>query len=331
MCLRIRYKYKFIFPIIFLILSNLAPPPSIIEGLNIISILLPDCSSSHKFIYFNRFLIIKNMRFNMKSLKIFVPIILLALTPYYCSTVPITGISQLHLISSADLNALSYQEYNEFLAQNKLSTNTQNTNLVKGVGLNIQKAVEKYLAQHNLSSELNGYVWEFNLIESPEVNAWCMPGGKVVVYTGILPITQDVAGLAVVMGHEIAHAVAHHGAERISQGLMQQLGGVALSVAIQNEPQTTQNIFMTAYGVGSTIGVILPYSSTQESEADRLGLVFMAMAGYNPNAAIDFWTRMSQSKTGGSPPEFLSTHPSDQTRIANLKKYMPEAMQYYKK
>lgn len=267
----------------------------------------------------------------MKSLKLLIPIILLAITFYYCSTVPITGRSQLNLISSADLNALSFQEYNEFLAQNKLSTNTQNTNLVKGVGLNIQKAVEKYLAQHNLSSELNGYAWEFNLIESPEVNAWCMPGGKLVVYTGILPITQDVTGLAVVMGHEIAHAVAHHGAERMSQGLMQQLGGVALSVAIQNEPQTTQNIFMTAYGVGSTVGVILPFSRTQESEADRLGLIFMAMAGYNPNAAIDFWTRMSQSKTGGSPPEFLSTHPSDQTRIANLKKYMPEAMQYYKK
>ncbi len=267
----------------------------------------------------------------MKFLKLFVPIILLAITFYYCSTVPITGRSQLNLISSADLNALSYQQYSEFLQQNKLSTDAQSTNMVKGVGLNIQKAVENYFAHHNLSNELNGYSWEFNLVENPEVNAWCMPGGKVVVYTGILPITQDVTGLAVVMGHEIAHAVAHHGAERMSQGLMQELGGVALSVAIQNEPQTTQNIFMTAYGVGSTIGVMLPYSRTQESEADRLGLVFMAMAGYNPSAAIDFWTRMAQSKTGGSPPEFLSTHPSDQTRIADLKSYMPEALQYYKK
>lgn len=267
----------------------------------------------------------------MKFLKLFVPIILLVITVYYCSTVPITGRSQLHLISSADLNTLSFQEYNQFLQQNRLSTNAQNTNMVKRVGLNVQKAVEKYFAQNNLSNELNGYAWEFNLIESPEVNAWCMPGGKVVVYTGILPITENETGLAVVMGHEISHAVAQHGAERMSQGLMQQLGGVALSVAIQNEPQTTQNIFMTAYGLGSTIGVMLPYSRTQESEADRLGLIFMAMAGYNPNAAVDFWTRMSQSKSGGSPPEFLSTHPSDQTRIANLKKYMPEAMQYYKK
>jgi predicted Zn-dependent protease len=267
---------------------------------------------------------------NMKSLKLLTPIILLALTLYYCSTVPITGRSQLNLISSADLNTLSFQQYNDFLQQNKLSTDAQSTNMVKGVGLNIQKAVENYFAHHNLSNELDGYAWEFNLIQSPEVNAWCMPGGKVVVYTGILSITQDVTGLAVVMGHEIAHAVAHHGAERMSQGLMQELGGVALSVAIQNEPQTTQNIFMTAYGVGSTIGVILPFSRTQESEADRLGLSFMAMAGYNPNAALNFWTRMSQSKTGGSPPEFLSTHPSDQTRIENLKSYMPEALQYYK-
>jgi predicted Zn-dependent protease len=267
----------------------------------------------------------------MQSLKLFVPIILLSLTLYYCSTVPITGRSQLHLISSSDLNALSYQQYNEFLSQNKLSTDTQSTNMVKTVGFNIQKAVENYFAQHNLSKELNGYAWEFNLIESPEVNAWCMPGGRVVVYSGILPVTENETGLAVVMGHEIAHAIAQHGGERMSHGLMQDLGGMALSVAIQNEPQTTQNIFMTAYGLGSTIGVMLPYSRTQESEADRLGLIFMAMAGYNPNAALDFWTRMSQIKSGGSPPEFLSTHPSDQTRIANLKKYLPEAMQYYKK
>ena len=267
----------------------------------------------------------------MKSLKLFVPIILLAITFYYCSTVPITGRSQLSLISAADLNALSFQQYSEFLQQNKLSTDAQSTNMVKTVGSNIKSAVEIYFKQQNLSKELNGYEWEFNLIESPEANAWCMPGGKVVVYSGILPITQNQTGLAVVMGHEIAHAIAQHGAERMSQGLMQQLGGVALSIAIQNEPQTTQNIFMTAYGLGSTVGVILPFSRTQESEADRLGLIFMAMAGYNPNAALDFWTRMSQSKTGGSPPEFLSTHPSDQTRIANLKKYMPEAMQYYKK
>jgi len=202
--------------------------------------------------------------------------------------------------------------------------------MVRRVGGNIQRAVETYFAQHNLSDELDGYRWEFNLIDSKDANAWAMPGGKVVVYTGILPITKNETGLAVVMGHEIAHAVAQHGAERMSQGLLQQLGGVALSVALQNEPSTTQNLFMTAYGVGTTVGVMLPFSRTHESEADHLGLVFMAMAGYDPNAALDFWTRMA-AQSGGNPPEFLSTHPSDETRIADLKKELPEAMSYYKK
>lgn len=158
-----------------------------------------------------------------------------------------------------------------------------------------------------------------------------MPGGKVVVYTGILPITKDETGLAVVMGHEIAHAIAQHGAERMSQGLLQQLGGVALSVALADQPETTQNLFLTAYGVGTTLGVILPYSRTHESEADRLGLIFMSMAGYDPNAAVDFWTRMAAQKGGAAPPEFLSTHPSDETRIADIKKNLPEAMSYFNK
>jgi predicted Zn-dependent protease len=266
----------------------------------------------------------------MKLLKIFAPIILLAFTVYYCSTVPITGRSQLNLISSNEMNTMSFQQYDDFLKENKLSGNIDQTAMVKRVGVNIQKAVEQYFAQKNLSKELDGYKWEFNLVESPDVNAWCMPGGKVVVYTGILPITKDETGLAVVMGHEIAHAVAQHGNERMSQGLLQQLGGVALSVAIKDEPAATQNLFMTAYGVGSTVGVMLPFSRTQESEADHLGLIFMAMAGYNPNYAVDFWTRMA-AQGGAKPPEFLSTHPSDETRIEDLKKELPEAMQYYKK
>lgn len=267
----------------------------------------------------------------MKAIKLFAPLILLSLIIYQCSTVPITGRSQLSLVSASELNAMSFQQYDEFLKQNKLSTNVENTNMVKRIGVNIQKAVENYFKQNNLSDQLKGYAWEFNLVESQEVNAWCMPGGKVVVYTGILPVTQNEAGLAVVMGHEIAHAIAQHGAERMSQGLLQQLGGVALSVALKDEPEATQNLFMTAYGLGSTIGVMLPFSRTHESEADRLGLIFMAMAGYDPNTAVDFWTRMAKSKSGGSPPEFLSTHPSDETRITDLKKHMPEALQYYKK
>jgi len=267
----------------------------------------------------------------MKLLKIFLPIILLALTVYYCSTVPITGRSQLSLIPSSEMNAMSFQQYDEFLKQSKLSANKSDVDMIKRVGVNIQKAVESYFAQNNLSSQLNGYKWEFNVVESEEVNAWCMPGGKVVVYTGILPVTKDETGLAVVMGHEIAHAVAQHGAERMSQGLMQQLGGVALSVALTNEPAETQSLFYAAYGIGTELGVMLPFSRTHESEADRLGLVFMAMAGYNPNSAVDFWTRMAANSGGGAPPEFLSTHPSNETRIADIKKNLPEAMGYYKK
>lgn len=265
----------------------------------------------------------------MKALKIFLPVILLAFTVYYCSTVPITGRSQLNLIPASEMNALSFQQYDEFLRSSKLSTDAEKTAMVKRVGANVQRAVETYFAQNNLSKDLNGYAWEFNLIESPEVNAWCMPGGKVVVYTGILPITQDESGLAVVMGHEIAHAIAQHGNERMSQGLLQQLGGVALSVALKDEPTLTQNLFMTAYGVGTTVGVMLPFSRKHESEADRLGLIFMSMAGYNPNAAVDFWGRMSILKGAAEPPEFLSTHPSDATRIAEIKKHLPEALKYY--
>ncbi len=265
----------------------------------------------------------------MKLLKVFVPIILLALTVYYCSTVPITGRSQLNLISSGEMNSMSFQQYDEFLKQNKLSSNTSDVEMVKRIGARIQKSVETYFAQHNLSKELDGYQWEFNLVESNEVNAWCMPGGKVVVYTGILPVAKDETGLAVVMGHEIAHAVAQHGNERMSQGLLQQLGGVALAIALKDQPETTQSIFMTAYGIGSTVGIMLPFSRTHESEADHLGLIFMAMAGYNPNAAVDFWTRMA-ANSQGAPPEWLSTHPSNETRIADIKKLIPEALEYYK-
>ncbi len=264
----------------------------------------------------------------MKSIKLFVPIFLLSLIIYYCNTVPITGRKQLNIIPASQINALSFQQYNEFIKSNKLSSDEKSTALVKKVGLNIKNAVERYFAEKKLSKELDGYQWEFNLIESEEVNAWCMPGGKVVVYTGILPITKDETGLAVVMGHEIAHAVAQHGSERMSQGLLQQLGGLALDVALKDEPAATRELFLTAYGIGSTVGVILPYSRTHESEADRLGIIFMAMAGYNPNEAIDFWQRMANLNKAKLP-EFLSTHPSDETRIANLKKYLPEALQYY--
>lgn len=246
-----------------------------------------------------------------------------------CSTVPVTGRKQLDLVPNSQMLSMSFAEYDQFLKTNKLSTDAANTAMVKRVGQRIEQAVESYMAQNNLSSELAGFQWEFNLVESKEPNAWCMPGGKVVVYTGILPLTQNEIGLAVVMGHEIAHAIARHGNERMSQGLVQQLGGVALDVALAQKPAETRNLFLTSYGVGSQLG-LLKYGRTQESEADHLGLIFMAMAGYDPQQAIPFWERMAAQSQGQAPPEFLSTHPSDATRIADLRRLMPEAMKYYK-
>lgn len=248
-----------------------------------------------------------------------------------CTTVPITGRQQLNIVPASQMISMSFQQYDEFLKTNKLSNDPKQTNLVKGVGLKIQKAVELYFAQKGMSAELNGYAWEFNLVESKDVNAWCMPGGKVVVYTGILPVTKDETGLAVVMGHEIAHAIAEHGSERMSQGLIAEMGGMALATALQEKPEQTQMIWMTAFGLGSQVGVMLPFSRLHESEADHLGLIFMAMAGYNPEKAVAFWERMASMKNGQAPPEFLSTHPSDATRIDNIKALLPEALTYYKK
>lgn len=247
-----------------------------------------------------------------------------------CSTVPITGRKQLSLIPSSQILGMSYSEYDNFLKSNKLSTDQQATAMIKRVGGRIQGAVERYFKEKGLEEELKNYRWEFNLVEDKQVNAWCMPGGKVVFYTGILPITQTEEGVAVVMGHEIAHAVAEHGNERLSQGLLAQLGGVALDVALREKPAETRNLWMSAYGLGATVGVLLPFGRTQESEADHLGLIFMAMAGYNPQEAVSFWQRMAAKKGGQSPPEFLSTHPSDETRIKDIQARLPEAMQYYK-
>jgi predicted Zn-dependent protease len=227
--------------------------------------------------------------------------------------------------------SMSSQQYGEFLKTNKVSSDQEKTQLVKKVGQKIQGAVEQYFRQNNMSDRLEGYQWEFNLVESKEVNAWCMPGGKVVFYTGILPITQTETGIAVVMGHEVAHAVAEHGNERMSQGLLAQFGGMALSEALAKKPEQTRNLWLSAFGLGATVGVLLPFSRQHESEADRIGLIFMAMAGYDPGEAVSFWQRMAQQKGGKAPPEFLSTHPSDETRIAKIREALPEAMSYYQK
>jgi predicted Zn-dependent protease len=248
-----------------------------------------------------------------------------------CSTVPITGRKQLIIIPSTAMLSMSFQQYDEFLKKHKLSNDQEQTQIVKKVGRRIQTAVEQYFAEKNTSYLLRGYDWEFNLVESPEANAWCMPGGKVVVYTGILPITKGETGLAVVMGHEIAHAIAKHGDERMSQGLVAQMGSTALSKAMKEKPVKTQQLWMMAFGIGAQYGVILPYSRLQETEADHLGLIFMAMAGYDPNKAIDFLERMAQKKNELTPPEFMSTHPSNETRIRKAKETIPKVMQYYKK
>lgn len=268
------------------------------------------------------------MRTSKYHITVFLILTLLVLS---CSTVAVTGRKQLNLVPRSTMLSMSFQQYDEFLETHKLSSNQQEAQMVKRTGTRIEKAVERYFAERNMSGKLKDYAWEFNLVESEEVNAWCMPGGKVVVYSGILPVTKDESGLAVVMGHEIAHAIAEHGNERMSHVLVKQLGGMALSKALEEKPEQTQQLWMAAFGVGAQLGVLLPYSRLHESEADRLGLIFMAMAGYDPNAAVGFWERMAKMKGGQAPPEFLSTHPSGEKRIRNIKSLIPEAMQYYRK
>lgn len=245
-----------------------------------------------------------------------------------CQPVPITGRSQLHLIPQSQMLALSFESYDEFLSNHPIIKNSPDADMVRRVGKNIQDAVQRFFQDHKMSDRLKEYKWEYNLFQDSAVNAWAMPGGKVGVYTGILPFTKNDTGLAVVLGHEIAHAVANHGDERMSQGLLVQLGGIALAQALTKKPELTRQLALGAFGLGSEVGILLPYSRLQESEADQLGLIFMAMAGYDPHAAVGFWERMTE-KGKNAPPEFLSTHPSDKRRIENIKRKIPEAMKYY--
>jgi len=248
-----------------------------------------------------------------------------------CGSVPITGRKQMLLVSNQEVLTLSLQQYGDFMKKAPLSTDKANTDLVVKVGRNIAGAVETYLKNNGYSSELQYYSWEFHLVKSNEANAFCMPGGKIVVYEGILPFTKDETGLAVVLGHEVAHAVAKHANERMSQQVAAQYGSAALDVVLQagGASAAVREIAPTVYGLGAQLGVMLPYSRKQELEADELGLVFMAMAGYDPRQAESFWVRMSQN-SGGNNMEFLSTHPSDQTRIKEINKYLPTALKYYK-
>ncbi len=247
-----------------------------------------------------------------------------------CTKVPITNRRQMNLLPESQLMTMSLTEYNKFIAAHTIMPATDtSTILVKKVGVNISNAIVKYLNSHKQGKRVAGYNWQFNLVKENTVNAWCMPGGKVVVYTGLLPISKNENGLAVVLGHEIAHAIARHGNERMSQQLAIQTGGTALSIAISQKPEATQQIFMQSYGLTSGLGA-LAYSRKHESEADKLGLCFMAMAGYDPTNAVAFWERMAKEGSGSNF-ALLSTHPSDAKRVADIKAFLPTAMKYYVK
>mgnify|MGYP003562658894 CR=1 FL=1 len=241
-----------------------------------------------------------------------------------CTTVPITNRKQLKLYPESDMIALSLTQYNQFLNESEvISTSNPDAALIQKVGNKLSKACEDFLKKTGQSNRIENYQWEFNLVESDQLNAWCMPGGKVVFYTGIMPVCQDEAGVAVVMSHEIAHAVAAHGNERMSQQMAIQLGTIPLAVATSQNPGMVQDIFLMSYGLGSQIG-LLAYSRTHESEADKMGLVFMEYAGFDSNEAIEFWKRMA-AQGGSGVPEFMSTHPANETRIRNIKEFIPTA------
>lgn len=265
------------------------------------------------------------MRILQRSAVLLLIFIMLA-----CSTVPITGRKQMKLLPESMLLSMSVANYDTFLSENKPIPKTDSrAKMVEDVGVKISKSVKTFLGNYGESNRIKDFDWNFELVNDKTPNAWCMPGGKVVVYSGILPYTKNEVGLATVMGHEIAHAVARHGNERLSQQLVITLGGMSLQYALNEKPEETQQLFLMAYGVGSTLGS-LAYSRQHETEADKMGMIFMAMAGYDPSKSIIFWERFS--KAGGpEPPEFMSTHPSNATRIQNLKNFLPEAMKYYKK
>jgi len=270
------------------------------------------------------------------SVKWLTPVLFLIFAPVLlflegCTQVPITHREGLHLVPESQLLTLSFQQYEQVLKTAKLSSDQGKTHMIKTVGEKVAKSAEAFLKDAGQSGKIGDYHWEFNLIEDDKtVNAWCMPGGKVGVYTGILPYAQNETGLAAVLGHEIGHALADHGNERMSQALLANMGGMALSVGLSQKSRETQDLFMAVFGVGVSVGAILPYSRLHESEADRIGLMLMARAGYNPMDSVPFWERMGKENKE-RPPEFLSTHPAPESRIENLKRHIPEALPYYQK
>lgn len=263
-------------------------------------------------------------------MKRIVTIMAFSLVAFSCSRNAITGRNQLSLVSESDLEAMAQTQYRDFLSKNRVINSGSEADMVKRVGNRIAVAVKQYYRDHGLPNALDNYRWEFNLVDNKQINAWVMPGGKVVVYSGLLPVTQTENALAIVLGHEITHAVVGHGKERMSQELAAQglgaLGGAALGSNTQ-----AANVFNTVYGASAEFGVLLPYSRKQETEADKYGLIFAAAAGYDPRLAIDFWTRMANlSANSSKPPVFMSDHPSDASRIEAIRGFIPEALKYYK-
>ncbi|MFT4662381.1 MAG: putative Zn-dependent protease [Patiriisocius sp.] len=247
-----------------------------------------------------------------------------------CNSVPITGRRQLNLLPESQMIGMSATAYTDFLSSNPpASSSNRDAQMVRNLGNKLANAATDYCKNHSMAERVEGFAWEFNLVDDPAVNAWCMPGGKVVVYTGIMDVAETELGLAVVMGHEIAHAIARHGNERMSTNILAQAGLGSLDAILSQKPTMANDLMLKAAGVGTQLGT-LKFSRNHESEADKMGLIFMSMAGYDPNEAPKFWERMAAA-SGGAPPEFLSTHPSAATRVADLKAYMPEAMKYYQK
>ncbi|GAB1858316.1 M48 family metallopeptidase [Flavobacteriaceae bacterium MHTCC 0001] len=240
-----------------------------------------------------------------------------------CTTNPFTGKKTMAFVPNSQLFPTAFAQYNQFLNENKVVTGTKDAEMIKRVGQKIAVAAERWLNANGNQGYLKDYKWEYNLVDDPTVNAWCMPGGKIVFYTGILPIAKSEAGVAAIMGHEVAHALANHGQQRMSAGILQQLGAVAGNVAIKDDQKRA--IFNQAYGIGSQVGGMLPFSRSHEIESDNIGLHLMAIAGYNPYEAAELWKRMKAKSGGQAPPEFMSTHPSNDTRIKNLTEWAPLA------
>ena len=258
------------------------------------------------------------------KIKTFLSLGLVAALAVACATNPFTGKKTMALVPNSQIFPMAFQQYDQFLTENNVVKNTADARMITNVGQKIATASERYLNANGYAGYLKNYQWEYNLVDDPAVNAWVMPGGKIVFYTGILPITQGETGIAAVMGHEVAHALANHGQQRMSAAQYQAIGAVAGNLALGSDPKK-QQIFNQAYGLGSTVGVMLPFSRNHESEADRIGLTLMAIAGYEPMAAAQLWERMKANAGGNAPPEFLSTHPSSTTRINNITAWASEA------